>query len=120
MILCNVQPNDVAITIYSSLKESYMSREPNTDKTGNRFASATVQAIWEKATPIPSVDKNIRRKDVCGKEIRLLEYGRQTTYGWEIDHKKPVAKGGGDELDNLQPLNWETNREKNDTYPWSC
>jgi hypothetical protein len=34
-----------------------MSREPNTDKTGNRFASATVQAIWEKATPIPSVNK---------------------------------------------------------------
>ena len=97
-----------------------MSRDPNTDKTGNRFASPTVEAIWEKATPIPSVDKNIRRKDVCGKEIRLLEYGRQTLYGWEIDHKKPVAKGGGDEFDNLQPLHWETNQEKNDTYPWSC
>lgn len=97
-----------------------MSRKPNTDKTGKPFADPIVQAVWLKATPIASVDKNTNRKDICGKEIRLLEYGRQTPYGWEIDHKKPVAKGGGDELENLQPLYWETNREKTDTYPWSC
>ena len=97
-----------------------MSRKPNTDKTGKPFTDPTIQAVWKKATPIASADKNTTRKDVCGREIRLLEYGRLTPYGWEIDHKKPVAKGGGDELDNLQPLYWETNREKSDTFPWSC
>jgi hypothetical protein len=27
---------------------------------------------------------------------------------------KPVAKGGGDELDNLRPLHWENNLSKSD------
>jgi len=35
----------------------------------------------------------------------------------EIDHIKPVAKGGGDELENLQPLYWKTNRAKSDSWP---
>ena len=38
---------------------------------------------------------------------------------WEIDHIKSVAKGDGDELDNLQPLYWKTNRQKGDTWPIS-
>jgi len=42
-------------------------------------------------------------------------------WGWEIDHIKPVAKGGPDDLSNLQPLQWENNRHKSDDYPqWSC
>ena len=41
-------------------------------------------------------------------------------YGeWEIDHIKPVSKGGGDELSNLQALQWQNNRKKGDDYPAS-
>jgi 5-methylcytosine-specific restriction endonuclease McrA len=48
------------------------------------------------------------------------DYGITSTYGWEIDHIKPVAKRGGDEITNLQPLQWENNRRKGDDYPNLC
>ena len=43
---------------------------------------------------------------------------QRDTTGWEIDHIKPVARGGSDDLSNLQPLYWETNRNKGDQYPY--
>jgi len=35
-------------------------------------------------------------------------------FGWEIDHRKSVAKGGGDEIQNLQPLLCVNNLTKGD------
>lgn len=41
--------------------------------------------------------------------------------GWEIDHIVPVAKGGSDNLSNLQALLCTNNRHKADNYPnWVC
>ena len=35
------------------------------------------------------------------------KYGDTSSdYGWEIDHIKPVARGGTDNLNNLQALYW--------------
>jgi len=50
------------------------------------------------------------------------KYGDTSSgHGWEIDHVYPASKGGGDELNNLQPLQWSNNRSKSDHYPqWSC
>ncbi len=106
-----------------------MARQPNTTVSGKPFDDATVEAVWAKAKEqggftiltrglIPSA---ALRKDTCGASIRRDAYGTTGTYGWEIDHIKPVAKGGGDELDNLQPLHWENNRHKGDDWPkWTC
>jgi hypothetical protein len=69
------------------------------------------------------VDKNKKRKDACGAWIEWPKYGETTNggTGWEIDQVKPVAKGGTDDLSNLQPLQWENNRHKGDNYPnWDC
>ena len=46
------------------------------------------------------------------------QYGnRDSQYGWEIDHIRPVANGGSDEISNLRPLQWENNAAKQDGRP---
>lgn len=96
-----------------------MARQFGTNSNGGQFDDATINTVWAKAEAIagePDV-----RKDTCGARIRRSSHGKTTDLGWEIDHIKPVAKEGTDDLYNLQPLQWENNRHKSDNYPnWTC
>jgi len=81
---------------------------------------ADKRTVWNKGRVIPDYDSAVWRRDICGHAIKYSEHGEKTKHGWEIDHIKPVALGGSDHIDNLQPLYWENNRKKGDTYPWIC
>lgn len=99
----------------------YQQRRPSTTRSGGSFSEETIEAVWRKGQIVSNNDPAIFRKDSCGAWMHRSAYGETGKYGWEIDHIKPVAHGGGDELANLQPLYWENNRHKADNWPnWSC
>jgi 5-methylcytosine-specific restriction endonuclease McrA len=96
-------------------------RERNTNKFGRPFTASIVQAVWEKALPVAGVNPDKFRKDACGAMMVKSSFGKDTQFGWEIDHILPISKGGKDDLRNLQPLHWKNNESKADDHPdWVC
>ena len=90
-----------------------MQREPNTDADGNPFSPEVVEAVWQKARTMGIYET--LRVDAWGWTIVRQDFGNtRSRYGWEIDHIIPVSQGGGDDLSNLQPLQWENNRRKDE------
>ena len=99
-----------------------MARRFGFRKNGSAFPSATVKAVWHNGRTVPGKDAAVWRLDACGAFMKFDDYGDTSSdVGWEIDHIKPVAEGGTDDIDNLQPLQWENNRHKRDNWPeWDC
>jgi len=90
-----------------------MQRRPNTDVSGKPFDDEVVEAVWQKARAMGT--SAILRVDAWGWTIVRQDYGNiRSRYGWEIDHIIPVSQGGDDDLSNLQPLQWENNRRKDE------
>jgi 5-methylcytosine-specific restriction endonuclease McrA len=56
----------------------------------------------------PPIDWRIDR---FGYLIRRSDHGKQTEYGWEVDHVVALALGGADTLDNVEALHWRKNRQ---------
>ena len=96
-------------------------RQRNTTRTGGAFSPEVRSAVWNKAGVVPGLNSNVTRMDRYGAYIKWAEYGQRAINGngWEIDHIKPVAVGGDDSVLNLQPLQWQNNVEKSDTYPYT-
>lgn len=62
-------------------------------------------AVWRKGHVIEGHDPAVFRKDDFGNWMKYSDYGNDRSgYGWEIDHIRPKAFGGSDDLNNLRPL----------------
>ena len=93
----------------------------NVTVNGDKFDDITVCKVWAMGREVPGEHPDFVRQDKCGVQIKWEQYAQSGEFGWEIDHVKPRAKGGGDELMNLQPLHWLNNRAKEDSWPaWTC
>ncbi len=91
-----------------------MFRRPNTDASGKPFDEEIIEAVWNTARP--SSDHPPLRVDAYGALIWREGYGNTSSkFGWEIGRKRPLARGGGDDLANLQPVQWENNRRNGDS-----
>lgn len=81
--------------------------------------------VWEKGSPVSDYSPDLVRQDACGAYIIFAEYGKNTPFGWEIDHiwpkesllKKGVKESLIDDLKNLRPLQWENNLSKGNDFP---
>jgi hypothetical protein len=66
--------------------------------------------VWAKGHIIPGYAPSEWRRDDFGHLIRYSAYGDRTSpHGWEIDHIRPSALGGGEGIDNLRPLHCKKN-----------
>ena len=83
------------------------------------FGSSVEQQVWEKGEIVAGYDEDKYRKDKCGAWMQrnLRSNGVSLSLHWEIDHKNPKNNDGQDNIENLQPLQWENNRGKEDNYP---
>ena len=74
------------------------------------FSEEIIQKVWEKGYIDSNYNPAYYRKDQFGYWIGRQFYGdRNSQYGWEIDHIKPVVEEGSDDIYNLRPLNWRVN-----------
>lgn len=89
-------------------------------KINETFSKETILEVWQKANTIDGVDSNEYRQDRAGAWIQFSMYGNTNddlNFGWEVDHQKPKALGGSNNLSNLVPRQWLNNRTKGDDYP---
>ena len=88
------------------------------DTSRKTFTDDEIQKVWDKLESVEGEDSTMYKKDYAGAWIKRDEYGNTgSSLGWEIDHRKPVAKGGTDDVWNLDALQWNNNRTKSDDYP---
>lgn len=88
----------------------------------NFFDQITILYVWNKGSVIPGKNPALFRKDKCGAVMEFVKHGEtvENGTGWEIDHIIPKSIGGSDDLSNLQPLQWENNREKGEGVVLKC
>lgn len=85
------------------------------------YSKAQIDEAWNKATIDENNDPKIWRKDPCGAWINYNQYGKQSEYGWSIDHIIPKVLFNNNDYDssscNRRAMHWENNLKKSDDFP---
>lgn len=80
------------------------------------FASASEQlklSVWAKGKIADGYNPTFYRRDMFGTWMQYSAHGDTLShFGWEIAHITPVTEGGTDDLSNLQPMQWQNNRNR--------
>ena len=81
------------------------------------YTHETIEAVWKQADEVTGVNPDIWRKDFAGAWIRRDYLGVRNTYGWSIDHRRPISAGGTNATLNLMPMHWRNKECRNGGYP---
>ena len=83
----------------------------------NPASECASMSPWDEDTINDVYDKNDSCCWHCGKKLSFSNYGKFGKKGaWEIDHSRPLAQGGTDNLNNLVPACISCNRSKQDLH----
>ncbi len=92
----------------------------------SKYTDEKVRVVWESArlidkatfsNPKVQASPDEFRLDDNGAIIQWSQFGEQSEYGWTIDHRLPISKGGTDDIRNLDALHWKNNEAKADSFP---
>ncbi len=83
------------------------------------------QKVWKQGREADGYDSEKVRMDACDAFMIYDDYGKQSIYGWQIDHvcPKSLLENLGysediiDNIKNLRPMQWQNNLSKSDDYP---
>lgn len=81
------------------------------------YSEQVIELVWRKGQVVPGYNPSQWRKDFAGAWINRNAYGMQGDYGWGIDHKRPLSKGGEESISNLIPCQWLNNVAKGNSFP---
>ncbi|MBP5345209.1 MAG: hypothetical protein J6Y99_03245 [Bacteroidales bacterium] len=85
------------------------------------YSDNQIEEAWNRATTIEGANPNEWRKDPCGAWIKRDQYGKESRYGWNIDHiiPKKLFQNNGYDCTSLNrwPMHWKNNNSKADYFP---
>ena len=80
------------------------------------YSEELLDLIFSKGSVVSGMNPKLYRKDCYGNLMFRYSCGKYTNLGWNVDHSKPIAKGGTNSIRNLQPMNCFANCSKGARY----